>query len=595
MSKQNETDFMTQLTRGTRLRRTLTSQLSRFRREEDGAVVAFTLYIFVLFMLMAGIGIDTMRHEMQRTRLAAVADAAALAGAAAPTTDDAKAVVQDYFAKIGMAEHLDAFGEDDVQITLNTAKVTVNTSVDVDTYLMKLAGIDTLSAAAASTAEKRVPKLEIALVLDVSGSMSGDKLANLKVAAKDFVTTILNSADPGDAVISIIPFSFGVTPSNGIYNALTVAETHNYSTCIVFQEDDFNDTAIDPNSTYPQQIFTSRYDISGDFDTLSLPWRSCYDDDYFRILPYSISESALHAKIDSLQADGNTSGHLGIKWAAGLLDPAFQSVTASLIADGDVDASLSSVPANYNELATQKVVVMMGDGKNTSSYYFNDPNGLLDMDTAESHAIPDYRGPGSDLWHVEYNDEVFDYGRYIYNHSYRTYNESNCSKWYWECFYTSATESSYFLYDANDDRYWDIKDETWLTPTEFDDLDVVLDAEGNEKRYQLDWEEAWGLMSPDYHASRTGSNAFSDYSYNETITGSMKNTRMGSACTAAKADGKDVVIYTIGFEISEGGTAETELRDCATSHSHYYRAEGVNINDAFNSIASNIQSLRLTQ
>ena len=77
------------------------------------------------------------------------------------------------------------------------------------------------------------------------------------------------------------------------------------------------------------------------------------------------------------------------------------------------------------------------------------------------------------------------------------------------------------------------------------------------------------------------------------VTGSMKNTRMASACTATKT--KKVVVYTIGFEITAGGTAETELKACATSHSNYYRAEGVNINDAFNSIATNIQNLRLTQ
>ena len=56
-----------------------------------------------------------------------------------------------------------------------------------------------------------------------------------------------------------------------------------------------------------------------------------------------------------------------------------------------------------------------------------------------------------------------------------------------------------------------------------------------------------------------------------------------------------MTVYTIGFEVDAGGTAETELKACATSHSNYYRAAGVNINDAFNSIATNIQNLRLTQ
>ena len=576
-------------------------RLNRFQQDEDGAVVAMMLYMLVVFLILAGLGIDTMRHEMQRTRLAAVADAASLAGAAAPSTDAAKEVVRDYFAKVGMSDNLDAFGEDDVLITLNTAKVTVNTSVDVDTYLMKLVGVDTLSAAAGATAEKRVPKLEIALVLDVSGSMRGSKLTNLKSAAKQFVTTILNSADPGDAVISIVPFSFGVTPSDTMYDALAVRETHDKSTCIVFQGSDFADTAIipapsvgTPTKEYAQQIYTSRYDNSGQFNTLNSSWRSCYTDDYFRVLPYSVSESDLHAKIDSLEADGNTSGHLGIKWAAGLLDPAFRPVTQALIAANEVDSALSNVPAQYNELATQKVVVMMGDGKNTSSYYFDDPNGLLDTDTADSHVMPDYRGPGSDLWRVEYTTDVFDYAYRKRNPSRTSTDPSKCGNRRWTCVYKTEDKTAYYLRDPGSNDYWDIDNSQWITQAEFGNLSATL--AGFKSAEQLSWEHAWGLMSPDYYKSVTGSSsAFNDYSYSETITGSIKNTRMASSCTAAKADGKDVVIYTIGFEITEGGTAEQELRSCATSHSHYYRAEGVSIADAFNSIASNIQSLRLTQ
>lgn len=588
-------------TRGKMTGGTILPWLNRFRKDEDGAVVAFTLYVFVLFMLMAGLGVDTMRHEMERTRLAAVADAASLAGATAPNNEAAKAVVRDYFAKSGMSDNLDDFGEDDVQITLNTSKVTVNTSVDVDTYLMKLAGIDTLSAAATATAEKRVPKLEIALVLDVSGSMRGTKLANLKVAAKQFVTTILNSADPGDAIISVVPFSFGVTPSDTIYEALDVVETHDYSTCIVFQDDDFNNTAIVPKPAIPtvgspkyaQQIYTSRYDVSGEFQTLNSSWRSCYTDDYFRIFPYSISESALHTMIDALQADGNTSGNEGIKWAAALLDPAFQSVTTRLIANNEVNATLTNVPAQYNELATQKVIVMMGDGQNTNSYFFNDPNGLLNTDTPASHVSNDYRGPGSDLWRVEYETDVFDYAYRKRNPSRTSTDPSKCSNHRWVCVYTTESKTTYFLRDPDDDDYWDIDKEEWLTEAEFQALPATLgdDFIGWE---QLTWEQAWGLMSPDYQKAITGnSTAYNDWYYNERVTGSKKNTRMAAACTATKA--KKVVVYTIGFEVDAGGTAETELKACATSHSNYYRAAGVNINDAFNSIATNIQNLRLTQ
>ncbi|MFD1160013.1 pilus assembly protein TadG-related protein [Roseovarius aestuarii] len=557
----------------------MTRHLNRFCRDEDGAVVAFMLVMFVVFLMMGGIGIDTMRHEMERTRIAAIADAASLAGATAPNNAAAETVVRDYFEKIGMADALEDFGPDDIDITLNTSKVTVNTSIEVDTYLMQLMGVDTLSASGTATAEKRIPKLEIALVLDVSGSMAGDKLTDLKKAAKKFVTTMLESADPGDAVISIVPFSFGVTPTINMFEALNVIERHSYksigATCIVFQDDDFEDTAIDPLQPYVQQIYTSRYDVSGGFNTLNDSWRSCYNDAAHEILPYSINETALHNKIDALQADGNTSGNEGIKWAAGLLDPAFRPVTTQLIADGDVANTLTNVPASYSEPETQKVIVMMGDGANTSSYFFDDPNDLLDPSTADSHTQADYRGPNSDLYEVKYQ------------------NNGN-------------PVSAYFIYSSVYNDYTDIDDvhsSQYLTQAEFDDLENTLT--NYQETIRLDWEEAWGLMSPDYHKSATGVNsAYNDYADSGRVTGSMKNTRMDASCTAAL--GQNVVIYTIGFDVPQGGTAEQELEDCvgADNKDRYYRASvfgngdpnsGLSIASVFGSIASSIQNLRLTQ
>jgi tagatose-1,6-bisphosphate aldolase non-catalytic subunit AgaZ/GatZ len=55
------------------------------------------------------------------------------------------------------------------------------------------------------------------------------------------------------------------------------------------------------------------------------------------------------------------------------------------------------------------------------------------------------------------------------------------------------------------------------------------------------------------------------------------------------------VVYTIGFEVPVDGTAENELIKCATSESHYYRANGESISSAFSSIAANVKHLRLTQ
>jgi hypothetical protein len=56
-----------------------------------------------------------------------------------------------------------------------------------------------------------------------------------------------------------------------------------------------------------------------------------------------------------------------------------------------------------------------------------------------------------------------------------------------------------------------------------------------------------------------------------------------------------VVVYSIFFEVPQGGRAEQVLSDCASSSSHYYRANTTDISAVFNSIAANVQNLRLTQ
>ena len=564
--------------RGLNYRHKVKQHLKAYGRDDDGSIVVLTLYFFILFLMIGGLGLAVMRHEMNRAKLSVTTDAAVLAAAGMPagsTVAEIKAVVEDYFAKNDMTSNLNAIdtdgvGVDDIVTTLNSTRVTASASMTMNTFLMKLAGVDTLTANVGGTAQIATPKLEVSLVLDVSGSMGGAKIAALKVAAKEFVTTILDSGNPGDISISLIPFSMGVTPSDTIFNALNIDQTHNYSNCIVFLQNEFSNTAINPTTPYRQQIYTLRNNSNTfPMNAANQFWRSCYNDAYFEILPYSMSETALHNKIDSLVARGMTSGHLGIKWGTALLDPSFQSVATALKASGEMNSALTNVPANWTEPETLKIIVMMGDGANTTTYYFNDPNSLNDESIPENHSLFDYRGPNSDLYMIT-----------------RTGNNPPL----------------YYLRDPNEtdpdeDNYYDFSNNNWLTVPEFQNLANTLpnyDTGNPQNSTAVTWETAWGLITQQYYRQiLNDSGPWDDYSNQERITGSMKNTRMQSACSAAKGNG--VVIYTIGFQVPANGTAEQQLISCAQSVANYFPADTTNISSAFNAIASNIQNLRLTQ
>ncbi|MET4103209.1 Flp pilus assembly protein TadG [Roseovarius sp. MBR-78] len=555
-----------------------------FLRDERGSVTAFAFFIFLMMLLVGGLAVDTMRHEMVRARMQATLDRAVLAGAKSSDAKEARATIEDYFAKADLTQYLEAEQDGDIAIHLNSARVAARASGTIDTYLMKLAGVKTLSAGGSSAAEVRVPKLEISLVVDVSGSMAGTRMSRMKVAAKQFVSTIFNTSEPGNSVISFVPFSWTVTPPQTVFDTLAVNVTHNYSTCLRMNAADYQHATLTSGASalsngvpVDQMIYTSLY---GGFDNLQATSRSCYTDEYMFFLPYSTSEAALHAKIDSLQPAGNTSGHEGMNWGAALLDPSFRQISAALIANGEVDASLANIPANYDEGETLKVIVMMSDGANTESYFFD-------------KSSPKYRGPNSDLFEVKFQDRVFKYAYHIYQHRIR-YDESRCGRRNWECVYEAngPEKSVYYLRYPWGGWYWSIDDGRWITDHDFDNLDDTLG--GYISTEQLSWEMAWGRMSPSYYNDITGdSRPWNDYVGSEQVGSLEKDARMRDVCGATK--GKGVVVYAIGFEVPQGGRAEDVLSDCASSTSHYYRANTTDISAVFNSIAANVQNLRLTQ
>lgn len=74
-------------------------------------------------------------------------------------------------------------------------------------------------------------------------------------------------------------------------------------------------------------------------------------------------------------------------------------------------------------------------------------------------------------------------------------------------------------------------------------------------------------------------------------TSSQADSMLSNICTAAKDQG--IVIWSVGFEVSDYSAGV--MQSCASSPSHFFRVEGVEITEAFEAIASQINQLRLIQ
>lgn len=86
------------------------------------------------------------------------------------------------------------------------------------------------------------------------------------------------------------------------------------------------------------------------------------------------------------------------------------------------------------------------------------------------------------------------------------------------------------------------------------------------------------------------SSSWNDWRYTK-YTSAQGDAMLGSICDAAKAEG--IVVWSIGFEVTNYSAGVME--DCASSPSHFFRVEGVEITEAFEAIAKQINQLRLTQ
>jgi|GEM_PF-296011 hypothetical protein len=343
-----------------------------------------------------------------------------------------------------------------------------------------------LRMTAFAEAEERVNNVEISMVLDISGSMSwNNKMENLQEAADTFVDAVINPSTQDLVSISVVPYAEHVSAGEDIMAEFNVDRTHNYSHCIDFEQDDFNRTTMGVNGNgWPKQ-----YEQAQHFYWGSTSWNDrsnpvCRYGNHDDIEAFSQDVPELKRKIAGLTPNGNTSIFLGMKWAAGLLDPGFQPRNASLARKGKTDPVFANRPVAFDDRETLKTVILMTDGQNTSS--------------------------------KRINPQVYQ-------------NTSHYAHW-----------------NSNSFDWW-----------------VNRNVRSNE-RYLWSQSKYW----PDYGDSL-----------------------LSNVCSAAKQN--NIVIWSIGFEVTDHSA--NVMRDCASSPSHFFRVEGVEIKEAFSAIARQINQLRLTQ
>jgi Flp pilus assembly protein TadG len=118
-----------------------------------------------------------------------------------------------------------------IQVTATNSvpsAVTVSATASVNPNLLGLLGLNQINLSASSTASWGATKLQIALVLDNTGSMAEyNKISALQTASHQLLQQLQNLAtNPGDVQVAIVPFTTDVNVGTSNANANWIKWTY---------------------------------------------------------------------------------------------------------------------------------------------------------------------------------------------------------------------------------------------------------------------------------------------------------------------------------------------------------------------------------
>jgi hypothetical protein len=381
------------------------SRLVRFWQDRRGATaIIFSISSFLLIAAV-GLSVDGARIYAAQQRLQSAIDGAVLAAARRAALDGNEEQVQTTFNNyLASAPIISDISVRTVVPDLSRPRrVAAEAIADVPTFILPVLGYSRFEVHAFAAVEFGFTKLEIALALDNTGSMSGTKLTVLKDSATRLVDNLLDKSPSPDAVrFALVPFGQYVNVGLGNRSAPWLSVPDDYSssseTCgderpvlsstncrtvsYTYTVDGREQTGSyqECDNTYGDPVYQCRTSTS------TYTWRGCVgsraypldvqDTGYATripgilnascsspIQPLTSDRSVLHNAIDAMSATGNTYIPAGVSWGARVLS---KTEPYSESAGDRRDASGDSI---------NKILILMTDGANTLSPTYPDHTG----------------------------------------------------------------------------------------------------------------------------------------------------------------------------------------------------------------------------
>ena len=316
--------------------------ISSFLRDYRGNFSIILALAALPIMICAGVAVDYSGLSREQTRLQNSVDAAILAvgqdfefKGKGKVRKELNAYLRGNMEK----EAYERIDNLDVDINRREHTLTVEAKGKFDTSFMMLAGKEKLNYKAISQIMSAHGGAEVALVLDNTGSMGVDgKLDALKVAANNFIDTMIQRSGSDPVKIGIVPFSTHVNVGLSNRNASWISVPDDgagqvWNGCVGSRDEPYNIEDRNYNKRVP-----------GIMNTVCAA----------EVTPLTNDKYLLQSKINGMIATGMTYIPAGLVWGHRIL------TNNAPFAEG-----VSQSVAKRDKI--KKYVILMTDGANTVS------------------------------------------------------------------------------------------------------------------------------------------------------------------------------------------------------------------------------------
>ena len=358
--------------------RSMRSTLGTLAQDRRGNVAMMFALTVVPIIGLVGAAVDYSRATDVRQTLNAAIESAALMAArdASKLTDSQLRTRVDGWIRAQLQpDWSSSFSGATVAIDRTARTVNITANVEVQATLMRVLGQTTMAIGSNAQSSWGNNTIELALVLDNTGSMaSSGKMTALKEASKQLIKIMQDATETKDQIrISVVPFVTQVKLDKSNSNASWLRYGLQRTTCrtvVVWQVCDVVETMTNgvwdgcitdrdmPNDTTdtPATSFDTRYPAD---------WCAT---DVATILPLTSNWTQLNKKIDDMNPNGATNVTIGAIWGMATLSPS----------EPFTEAKPSTTPR------LRKFMILLTDGDNTKNRWWGNgssPDSRIDART----------------------------------------------------------------------------------------------------------------------------------------------------------------------------------------------------------------------